>query len=90
MGVEQEIRRRLERDLQPEHLEIINQSHLHAGHYGDDGSGESHFKLMVVSSKFLSCSRIQRQRMVLASIGPDIYNKIHALSISCRENLSGA
>lgn len=76
------IEERLKKELQPEHLELINESALHRGHSGDDGSGESHFKLIVVSSCFDGMPRIERHRLIHRVLGPKITSKIHALSIS--------
>src|SRR5262245_44093483 len=46
------IKARLQESLKPQHLELVNESARHRGHAGDDDSGESHFKLIVVSSHF--------------------------------------
>ena len=76
-----QIRRRLTEALSPEKLEVINDSHHHAGHMGDDGSGESHFTVIVQSRHFLSKSRVERQRMVNQELADLLAEKIHALSI---------
>lgn len=75
----------LQENLSPCFLEIKNQSHLHAGHSGDDGSGESHFKIKISSSYFDGKARLERNRMVYNALG-DIMGKIHALSIQIIEN----
>ena len=49
MSIEVTIKERLEASLAPSELVVTNQSHLHAGHAGDDGSGESHFKIEISS-----------------------------------------
>lgn len=77
---EEKMRSKLLQSLQPLKLEIINQSALHKGHAGYDGSGESHFKLIIVSGAFEGMSRIQRHRYVRAIIEEEA-EKIHALSI---------
>lgn len=76
------IKSRLEKALNPQHLEIINESGRHSGHAGDDGSGESHFKLIVVSSHFENMSRVDRHRHIHRLLGEDLNNAIHALSIT--------
>ena len=53
---------RLTAALAPTHLEVRNDSHLHAGHMGDDGTGESHFTVVVESPAFVGASRVARQR----------------------------
>ncbi len=72
---------KLAQALQPVHLDIVNQSHLHAGHAGDDGSGETHFHVMIVSDRFSGKSRIERQRMVFDALSEEIRLQIHALSM---------
>ena len=71
--------------MQPTALEVINDSHLHAGHAGDDGSGTSHWTVRVESPAFAGLSRVARQRLVnraLADlIGP---GHIHALAMHTR------
>ncbi len=75
------IRTKLAQGLQPLRLDIVNESALHAGHAGDDGSGQSHFRVLIVSSSFEGISRIERQRMVHAMLKDEIANRIHAISI---------
>lgn len=81
MSVEKKIRERLKAAYPDCTLEIVNQSHLHKGHMGDDGSGESHFKLMVVSSAFHGMSRVERQKSLFLALGDDLISQIHALSM---------
>jgi BolA family transcriptional regulator, general stress-responsive regulator len=79
--VETEIRRRLLAGLDPTRLEIINESHLHAGHRDAPGTGDSHFRLLVVSAKFAGLNRVARQRLVNDLLA-DLMNKpIHALAM---------
>jgi len=79
--IAQEIKSLLEDALTPESLEIINDSAQHHGHSGDDGSGESHFTLVVCSSDFVGKNRLQRQRMVIAALGDIVGNRVHAVAI---------
>ena len=82
MNVTTQIKEKIEKDFKPEHFEIINQSDKHIGHAGHDGSGESHFKLIVVSRVFCGYNRIQRHRMVNKALETLLPSKIHALSLS--------
>lgn len=82
MSIAEQIKRKITESLAPEHLELINESHKHKGHAGDNGTGESHFKLIVVSSKFEGYDRIQRHRMVFTVLNEELNGKIHALSIA--------
>ena len=75
------ITKKLEDSLHPDHIDLVNQSHLHEGHAGHDGSGESHFKLTVVSSAFEGISRPERHRMIYTLLVDELKNKVHALSI---------
>jgi len=81
MGLEQEIRTALEAAFAPERLNVINDSHRHAGHSGDDGSGESHWRVEIAAPAFEPMSRIERHRAVHAALGPVIMGRIHALAI---------
>lgn len=85
MGLDQEISKALNDNLQPTHLEVINESHLHAGHAGDDGSGESHWRLVIAAPGLDGQSRLARHRAVHAALGPDIIGRLHALAITFRD-----
>lgn len=74
---------RLTEALSPSHLEVINESHLHAGHRGDDGSGESHWTVVVESDRFTGLNRVRRQRLVNQALA-DLFSRIHALAIRAR------
>ncbi len=80
-SIESEITRLLSRQFAPVHLDIINDSARHKGHAGDDGSGESHFTVIMVSALFEGKSRLERQRMVHKSLGDIPGDRVHALSI---------
>lgn len=79
--VAREITDRLTHALNPTQLQVINDSARHAGHSGDDGSGESHFTVVIACAAFAGASRIERQRMVLRALGDELVARIHALSI---------
>jgi BolA protein len=81
MSVDAEIRARLERAFAPTTLDIVNESHRHAGHAGHDGSGESHYRLRIVAPVFAAMSRVQRHRAVHDALGPDLTGQIHALAL---------
>ena len=80
MGLEAEIRAALN-DLSPTRLEVINESALHRGHAGDDGSGESHWRVIITAPQFEDLSRVARHRAIHTALGPDIIGRIHALAI---------
>ena len=79
-----EIAARLTAALTPSHLAVINDSGQHAGHMGDDGSGESHFTVVVESAAFAGQSRLARQRLVNAALGDLMAGTVHALAIKAR------
>ncbi|GAB2653673.1 BolA family protein [Arenimonas aestuarii] len=77
------IRAMLESALAPESLEVVDDSHRHAGHAGArDGRG--HFKVSIVSRAFAGLAPLARHRKVYAALGPLMHSDIHALSIQAR------
>lgn len=65
----------------PTRLEIINDSARHHGHAGDDGSGESHFTVVIEAAAFASLNRLARQRAVIAALGDIVGERVHAVAI---------
>jgi BolA family transcriptional regulator, general stress-responsive regulator len=82
MRVASEIRERLTTALAPERLEVVDESGRHVGHAGARPQGESHFRLIIIASRFAGVSRIERQRMVFAALGDLMQTDIHALAIT--------
>ena len=80
MAVKDEIEARLTAAFTPERLEVVNESHQHAGHSGDDGSGESHFRVVIRAGAFAPMSRLARHRAVQAALG-DLNQRIHAIAL---------
>ena len=76
-----EITRLLTAEFAPTQLEVINDSAKHSGHSGDDGSGESHFTVVIESAAFAGVSRLGRQRLVNAALGDIPGQRVHALAI---------
>ena len=75
------IRARLDAAFAPESLEIIDDSHRHAGHVGaKDGRG--HFRVRIVSERFVGTKTLERHRMVYAALGSLMQTDIHALSVT--------
>ncbi|WP_017671588.1 BolA family protein [Blastomonas sp. AAP53] len=79
-----EIENRLTVALSPTMLDVINDSAKHSGHMGDDGSGESHFTVIIESAAFTGKSRLERQRMVNTALGDLPGQKVHAMAIKAR------
>jgi BolA protein len=80
MAVKDEIEARLGAAFTPERLEVVNESHKHAGHAGDDGSGESHFRILIRASAFAPMSRVARHRAVHQALG-DLNQRVHAIAL---------
>jgi BolA protein len=80
---------KLKTALSPERLVIINESHLHAGHHHQDsdhhgtydGTGETHFRVRIVSPAFAGMSRIDRHRAVNELLADELKAGVHALAI---------
>ncbi len=79
--VQQEIENILHAALAPSRLEVINDSASHHGHSGHDGSGESHFTIVIESPAFAGMSRLERQRRVNRELGDIPGQRVHALAI---------
>lgn len=82
MSMENRIREKLMAGLQPDRLDVVNESEKHAGHRSSPGTGESHFRVLVVSPLFAGQSRLQRHRMVNGLIAEELSGGIHALALA--------
>jgi BolA protein len=71
---------RLKTGLEPERLEIVDDSHRHAGHAGA-ADGRGHFTVLVVSKRFAGLNTLKRHRLVYDIVGDMMTTDIHALSI---------
>ena len=67
----------------PSQLEVIDESHKHAGHAGAR-SGGGHFVVNIVSNAFEGKNSIERHRMIYQALGDAMKSEIHALSINAR------
>lgn len=81
MAVKDEIYQKLDDAFAPDQLEVVNDSHRHAGHAGDDGTGETHFNVIIRAAPFAPMSRLQRHRAVHTALGPALIGRIHALAL---------
>ena len=82
MRIEEQITKKLRQAFAPVALEVVNDSHRHAGHAGSPQPGESHFSIKVVSESFAGKSRVERHRMVNEVLAEELKDRIHALAIS--------
>ena len=83
MNVEAAIRARLAQ-LEPETLELVDESEKHRGHAGWQPGGGTHWRLLIVSPRFANKTTLSRHRMVYASLGELMQHPIHALTIQAR------
>ena len=83
MSVADEIRRRLAA-LEPERLELIDESAGHVGHAGARPGGNTHWRLLIVSPAFAGKNTVARHRMIYEALGDLMQDPIHALAISAR------
>jgi len=79
--MKQRIEKILSEDLNPQFLEVKNNSHLHAGHAGDNGTGETHFAITIKSAKLSKSSKIKAHRKINQLLKDEFKNGLHALEI---------
>ncbi len=70
--------------LDPERLELVDESAKHVGHAGARPGGNTHWRLTIVSAAFAGKSTVARHRLVYAALGDLMQNPIHALAIVAR------
>ena len=76
MTLEQQITDKLRQHFQPEYLELLNESHMHAGPATD-----SHFNLILVSDSFSGLSRVKRHQAIYRVLADEMAGPIHALAL---------
>jgi BolA family transcriptional regulator, general stress-responsive regulator len=81
MSLHSRMREKLMIALNPTRLDLVNESHLHAGHSSSPGTGESHFRLLIVSDNFIGKSRVARHRIVNDVVQEELRDGVHALAI---------
>ena len=89
MSIQETMEKKLSQAFSPERLVVINESHLHAGHHHVDGgheavfdgSGETHFRIRIVSPAFAGKNRIERHRAVNDILADEMKAGLHALAI---------
>jgi len=75
MSIEQQIRQQIEQNFALQHMDLINESHQHAG-----PADESHFKLIMVSEDFVGVSKVKRQQAVYRALA-EVMPQFHALGL---------
>ncbi len=82
--MKQRIEKTLQENLQPKFLEVKNNSHLHAGHLGDNGTGETHFAVIVEAQELKNLSRVNAQRRINQLLKSEFDLGLHALEIKIK------
>jgi BolA protein len=76
--------RKLKQSFSPQRLEVVDESHLHAGHSGSHPQGESHFRVDIMAEAFSGKSRVERHRMVNEALAAELKSRVHALAIRAK------
>ena len=84
MSVAASVTAKLTDAFQPAHLDVVDESHLHAGHAGARAEGETHFRVEIVAAAFDGISRVERQRMVYRVLKDELGDRVHALALRAR------
>jgi BolA family transcriptional regulator, general stress-responsive regulator len=84
MSTKDTIINKLREAFLPESLDVTDESHLHEGHAGHRPGGETHFRVYIVSPAFEGKSRIERHRMVNATLAAELQGSVHALAIKAQ------
>lgn len=82
MGMAATLRDKLTAAFSPAALEVKDESAMHAGHSGSRPGGESHFRVLIVSTAFDGMSRVERQRRIHAVLDTELKGQVHALALS--------
>ena len=87
--MQQRIAARLNEALDPDRLDIVDESHRHAGHVGRGpghapAGGETHYRVKIVSAKFAGLGRIARHRLVYGLLADEFAGRLHALTVDAR------
>ena len=80
MNIADQIQVHIRKSIDVEHMELINESIKHQGHIGDDGSGQTHFKAVIVSSTFEGVAKLERQRLINRAVKSLFGLGLHAFS----------
>ena len=84
MTMQDRIAGKLRQGLSPSALEVLDESHQHAGHGGWREGGETHFRVRVAAAAFAGLSRVAQHRLVNALLAQELAEGVHALAIETR------
>ena len=77
MTIHQKLQAKLKANFQPLHLEVVNESHNH----NVPADSESHFKVVMVSPKFVNTGRVKRHQQVYQVVAEELQHGVHALAL---------
>jgi BolA protein len=81
MQMKTQIAEKLSTAFAPQSLDVVDESHQHAGHAGARPGGQTHFRVHIVSEAFRGKSRIERHRMINQALSSELAGGVHALAI---------
>jgi BolA protein len=81
MSVAASIEQKLTEAFSPTLLEVIDESHHHAGHAGNPGGGESHFRIRIQAEAFAGKPRVAQQREIYKVLAEELAGPVHALAL---------
>lgn len=81
MLVKDIIEQKLKAAFSPQALEVVDESHMHAGHSGAPEGGQSHFAVKIRAAAFEGKSRVAQQRAIYGALKEEMAGSIHALSL---------
>jgi BolA protein len=75
------ITKKLTEAFEPQSLEVVDESHRHEGHAGHRPGGQTHYRVYIVSQAFKGKTRVERHRMINATLSGELADGVHALAI---------
>ena len=84
MPMREQILKKLQEAFHPSSLDVVDDSHKHAGHAGARPGGETHFSVRIVSDAFQGLSRVARHRLIHDLLAAELRSTVHALAIQAK------
>ena len=84
MSVKDRIKAKLTAAFAPQELDVIDESHQHAGHSGARPGGETHFRVKMAAAALTGKSRVEQHRAINAVLAEELAGGVHALAIEAR------
>lgn len=75
------ITKKLTAAFEPQSIEVVDESHRHEGHAGHRPGGQTHYRVYIVSQAFKGKTRLERHRMINATLSGELADGVHALAI---------